>query len=162
VTARPETIEGVLDELDGDPARIAVAMAGRTPEALLKPLEPGGWSARDILGHIRACDRTWGGYMVRILDEDHPSIRGESPRGTIRRTDFLERPFSEQLESFVADRADLIQRLHAAGDEGLARTAAVRFPGRTAADYSVTYFLHRLADHEREHVRYLERVPASS
>ena len=75
------------------PERIAAATAGITDAALLAPLEDGGWSARDVLGHMRACQQTWGGYIGRILDEDHPAFRAESPRSTIRRTDFLTLPF---------------------------------------------------------------------
>ena len=68
-----------LDLLESAPARIEAATSGVPADDLLEPLEPGGWSARDVLGHMRACDHTWGGYIDRILDEDHPSFRAESP-----------------------------------------------------------------------------------
>ena len=80
--------------LSDAPARIAAATADTPGAALHEPIEPGGWSARDILGHMRACNDTWGWYIERILDEDHPSIRGESPRSTINRMDVLTVPFT--------------------------------------------------------------------
>jgi len=67
----------VLDMIESAPARIAAATSGFAADDLIEPLEPGGWSARDVLAHVRACDRTWGGYLVRILDEDRPSFRIE-------------------------------------------------------------------------------------
>ncbi len=77
---------------------------------------------------MRACDHTWGGYIGRILDEDHPSFRAESPRSTIRRTDVLSVPFGVSLEAFTRDRARLVGRLRAADENTLARTASVRCP----------------------------------
>lgn len=135
--------------------------SGIGDDALLEPLEPGGWSARDVLGHIRACDRTWGAYTGRILDEDHPSFRAESPRSTIRETPFLEQPFAESLAAFTGDRGRLLARLRAAetaGGDAFARTAAVRIPGLGIQDRSVRYYVDRLADHEGQHVRQLERA----
>jgi uncharacterized damage-inducible protein DinB len=124
---------------------------------LHEPLEPGGWSARDVLGHIRACDRTWGGYIGRILDEDHPPFRAESPRSTIHRTDFLEQSFATSLAAFTRDRARLMARLRAADVDDFDRTAAVNIPARGIEDRSALYYVDRLADHEDQHVRHVER-----
>jgi hypothetical protein len=125
--------------------------------ALLEPLEPDGWSARDVLAHIRACDHTWGGYIERILDEDHPKFRAESPRSTIHRTDFLEQPFAASLAAFKADRARLLARLRGAGVDGIARTASVKIPARGIEERSAFYYVDRLAGHELEHVRQIQR-----
>lgn len=150
-----------LEVLGSSPERLSAATTGVTADELHEPLEPGGWSARDVLGHIRACDRTWGGYIVRILDEDHPSFRAESPRSTIRETDFLERPFADSLAAFTGDRTRLMARLRAADADALARTAAVKIPGLGIEDRSVRYYVDRLADHEGQHVRQIERALAS-
>ena len=42
------------------PSRIAVLTEGLTPAQLLAPPEPGEWSARDVLAHLRACADMWG------------------------------------------------------------------------------------------------------
>ena len=150
----------VLDMLESAPGRIAAATSDVVADELIEPLEPGGWSARDVLGHVRACDRTWGGYIVRILDEDHPSFRAESPRSTIRRVDFLALPFGASLEGFAGDRARLIARLRAVGAD-LARSASVNLPGRGIEERTAAYYAHRLAEHEGEHVRQIERAMAA-
>ena len=150
-----------LVRLASAPARIAAACARVPADQLLQAIEIGGWSARDVLGHLRACDRTWGGYIERILDEDHPAFRGESPRSTIRRMDVLTVPFGVSLEAFTADRARLVARLRAADATTLARTASVTLPGRGTEERSAAYYADRLADHEDEHVRHIEREMAA-
>ena len=157
------TFEEVLELLDNAPSRIEAATAGVPADELLAQLEPGGWSARDILGHIRACDRTWGGYLERILDENHPTFRAESPRSTIRKTDFLALSFAESLEGFMKDRAALVARIRTAGSDGLARAATVKLPGRGAEERTAFYYADRMAEHEREHVQHIERaMPAAA
>jgi hypothetical protein len=146
-----------LEILETSPARIDAAVVGLSDDALRERLEPGGWSARDILAHIRACDRTWGGYIERILDEDHPSFRAESPRSTIRRTDFLEQPFTASLDAFTRDRARLVTRLRSVDADAFKRTAAVNIPARGIEERSAFYYVDRLAAHEREHVHQIDR-----
>ena len=151
------SLDEVVSMLEAAPSRIQAAMAGRSDAELVEPLEPGGWSARDVLGHVRACDRTWGAYVARILDEDHPSFRAESPRSTIRETDFLAVPFGASLRAFTDERARLVVRLRDAGTDRLARTALVTLPGRGKEERSAFHYAHRLAEHEQEHVLHLER-----
>ena len=151
----------VLDLLESAPVLIAAATAGVPADDLVEPLEPGGWSARDVLGHVRACDRTWGGYIGRILDEEHPSFRAESPRSTIRRFHVLSLPFVVSLKGFTEDRARLMERLRAAEAGTMARTASVTLPGRGTEERTAAYYAHRLAEHEREHVRHLQQAMAA-
>ena len=148
----------VLDILAASPARLASATRAAQGHDLHDPLEPGGWSARDILAHVRACDRTWGAYIERILDEDHPTFRAESPRSTIRRFDFLALPFASSLDGFTTDRGRLMDRLRSVDATELARVATVTLPGRGAEDRTAFYYAHRLAEHEREHVHHIERT----
>ena len=107
---------------------------------------------------MRACNRTWGEYLERILDQHHPTFRAESPRSTIRGTDFLALPFAESLDGFTKDRAALVARIRTAGSEGLARTATVKMPGRGAEERTAFYYADRIADHESEHVQHIERA----
>jgi hypothetical protein len=151
----------VLDILESSPARLAVAAAGRSGDALHLPLEPGGWSARDIVGHLRACQRTWSGYLERILDEDHPSYRYESPRSTIRRTDFLTLSYGASLEGFAADRERLVARLLSIDPADLERTATVKVSGGRVQQHTAFSYAHRMAEHERDHVEHLERALSS-
>ena len=152
------TVDEVVDILGTTPGRLAHATSGATAGSLLEPLEAGGWSARDILGHLRACHMTWAGYVLRILDEDQPSFRAENPRTTIRRTDFLTIPFRGSLAAFSAERASFVARLRSTNEGELARRADVRIPGLGLQPRSAFHYAHRMAEHERQHVRHIERI----
>ena len=165
--AKPRTrhtfsdIAEIVDVLETSPPRVAAAAEGRSDDALHEALEPGGWSARDIIGHLRACQRTWGAYLERILDQDHPTFRYESPRSTIRRTDFLTVPFRDSLERFARDRAPLVARLRTLGPTDLARVATVKVSGGRIQEHTAFSYAHRMAEHELEHVEHLEAILAS-
>jgi uncharacterized damage-inducible protein DinB len=147
--------------LETSPARLTAAAAGKSDDVLQEPLESGGWSARDILGHLRACQRTWGANLERVLDEDHPTFRYQSPRSTIRRTDFLRLTYRESLEGFATDRERLLARLRTLGSRDLDRTASVKVSGGRIQEHTAFSYAHRLAEHERDHVEHLEEALAS-
>lgn len=151
----------VMDILGTSPARLIAVAEGRPDDELHEPLEPGGWSARDILGHLRACQRTWSSYLVRILDEDHPRFRYVSPRSTIRQTDFLTLPYRDSVEGFAVDRERLLARVRTLEPADLDRTASVKVSGGRVQEHTAFSYAHRMAEHEREHVEHLERVMTS-
>jgi hypothetical protein len=148
----------VMGILETSPARLTAVAEGRPDDALHEPLEAGGWSARDILGHLRACQRTWGTYLERILDEDQPTFRYVSPRSTIRQTDFLALPYRVSIAGFSADRARLLARLRTLGSGELDRVASVKVSGGRTQRHTAFSYAARIAEHEREHVEHLESV----
>lgn len=152
----------VLGILESSPRRLLAAAAGRPDHVLHDPLEPGGWSARDILGHLRACQRTWTAYLERILDEDHPTYRYQSPRSTIRRTDFLTLPYRVSLDGFAAERRRLIARLRSVDPADLERTATVKVSVGRVQQHTAFSYAHRMAEHERDHVEHLEGALSST
>ena len=58
------TIEQILTMLAAAPSRLADLTEGLPPAQLLAPPEPGEWSARDVLAHLRACADMWGKYIA--------------------------------------------------------------------------------------------------
>ena len=70
----PRTTEEMIAMLKTAPEYIAAVVAGLEPDLLLAPPAPGEWSARDLLGHLRACSDMWGGYILRILNEDFTAM----------------------------------------------------------------------------------------
>ncbi|MEO8425443.1 MAG: hypothetical protein ABI595_16220, partial [Actinomycetota bacterium] len=58
-------------------------------------------------------------------------------------------------------RARLVERLHAIDADAFTRNALVTIPARGQEDRSAFYYADRLAAHEREHVRQIERGLAS-
>ena len=76
---KPLTIEQNLKVLAATPSRIAELTEGLTAAQLLTPPEPGEWSARDVLAHLRACSDMWGKYITVILREDRPTFKAMNP-----------------------------------------------------------------------------------
>ncbi len=105
---RPLTIEQNLTLLAATPSRIANITKGLTPSQLLIPPEPGEWSARDVLAHLRACSDMWGNYIAVILHEDHPTFKAMPPTTWIKQTNYLEQEFGPSLRAFTTQRAELL------------------------------------------------------
>ncbi|NIT59763.1 MAG: hypothetical protein GWN00_27140, partial [Aliifodinibius sp.] len=85
---RPLTIEQNLTMLADTPSHLADLTAGLSPAQLVTPPEPGEWSARDVLAHLRACADMWGKYIVVILSQDRPTIKAVNPTTWIKKTNY--------------------------------------------------------------------------
>jgi hypothetical protein len=106
--SRSLTIEQVLTLLAEAPPRVAALTAGLAPARLHTTPNHDGWSANDVLAHLRACADVWGNCIVAILAEDTPTLRAVNPRTWIKKTDYRELEFRLSLLSFATQRADLL------------------------------------------------------
>ncbi len=110
---------------------------------------PGDWSAVTILAHLRACSDRWGGACLASLASDRPSIRAIGPRSWVKRTDYAAQPFSA-----------LVAVLEPLPPEAWSRCALVTGAG-PVMERTLTWYALGLADHERQHVRPMERLAAA-
>jgi len=150
------TTEQVLTVLSETPRRIATLTAGLEP-AQLHTTPNDGWSANDVLAHLRACADVWGSCIVAIIAQDTPTLRAVNPRTWIRKTDYLEQEFQPSLHAFTAQRTGLLAVLEPLADEGWSRTVTVTGAGKIL-ERTVLYYARWLAGHERQHVKQLERM----
>lgn len=153
----PRSIEQILSMLTDAPMRLADLSGGLPPAELLAPPEPGEWSARDVLAHLRACADMWGKNMAVILSEDRPTIKAVNPTTWIKKTNYRELEFQPSLQSFTAQRADLLAMLKPLSPEAWTRTAMVTGAGKPRERSVYTYALW-LANHERSHIKQIERI----
>ena len=149
--------ETVLDLLREGPTRIARITAGLTPAALRRSPARGEWSANDVLAHLRSCADVWGGYIQRLIEEDEPKIRAVSPRGWIRRTNYLELEFQPSFRAFQAQRAELLSVLEPLPPHDWSRRAQVTRSGKIVTE-TVCSFAERLAEHEHHHLEQFTRI----
>lgn len=98
---RPLTIDQNLTLLAATPSRIANVTKGLTSSQLLTPPQPGEWSVRDVLAHLRACADMWGKYIVVILTENHPTFKAMNPTTWIKKTDYLAQKFGPSLQPLL-------------------------------------------------------------
>jgi hypothetical protein len=157
---KPLTIEQNLNLLETTPARITELTAGLTPAQLLSPPAPGEWSARDVLAHLRACADMWGRYIVVILDEEHPAFKAVNPTTWIKHTNYRELEFHHSLQSFTAQRAELLAVLKPLPPEAWTRMATVTGAGK-ARQRTVHTYAQWLANHERSHFKQFERIAST-
>ncbi len=153
----PRTIEQILTMLAATPAHLTELTEGLPPAQLLAPPEPGAWSARDVLAHLRACADVWGKYIVAILSEDRPAIKAVNPTTWIKQTDYREQQFKPSLQAFTAQRAELLAVLQPLAADAWSRMATVTGAGKPR-ERTVSTYAQWLANHERSHIKQIERI----
>lgn len=130
MASRSLTIEQVLTLLAETPKRIGALTADLAPAQLHTTPRHDGWSANDVLAHLRACADVWGGCIVTMIAEDTPTLRAVNPRTRIKKTDYLELEFRPSLRSFATQRADLLAVLEPLPHEDWSRAATVTGAGK--------------------------------
>lgn len=150
-------VEQVLEMLARTPKQIARIARGHADRQLHRQPAEDAWSARDIVAHLRACAEVWGRSIDQMIEVDHPTIRYVSPRGWIRKTDYLDQSFRVSLRSFCETRAALLDTLCTLDASGWSRRAT--FTGtRLGRDATVLLYARRIADHEAQHLEQLRRT----
>ena len=154
-TSEPE-IQLTLKALSGTQRQIARIARDCDDRQLHRKPAPHAWSARDIVAHLRACAEVWGRSIDRMLTEDYPTIRYVSPRGWIKKTNYLEQSFHDLLREFSEERGNLLGTLRALDPVGWSRGAT--FTGTTLGRAgTVLSYARRIADHEMHHLDQFRR-----
>lgn len=156
MTSRLLTVEEVLALLPENVRRIVELTAGVSAADRASP-EPGEWSVVEVLAHQRACADMWDGYIVRMVAEDHPTMRAVNPRTWIKKTDYVDLDFESSFQAFAAQRADLLAVLQPLTPDEWSRGATMTGAGRPLEQTVHDYASH-LARHERTHVKQIAAV----
>ncbi|MDB5057160.1 MAG: yfiT 2 [Chloroflexi bacterium] len=151
------TVEQVLTMLPETPPRIATLTAGLAPAQLRATPTDGGWSANEVLAHLRSCADVWGSCIAAMLAQDTPTLRAVDPRTWIKKTDYLELEFLPSLQAFAAQRSELLAVLQPLAPEGWSRAATVTGAGKVL-ERTVLFYAQWLARHERPHLKQIQRI----
>ena len=84
---------------------------------------------------------------------EHATLSYQSPRSELRKTNYVDLPFAENLAAFRSQRASLVDRLEALPAEHWSRGSLIRDRPETVASY-VRY----LTDHETAHCEQIETL----
>jgi hypothetical protein len=153
------TVQQCLDQLRLTPQRLRELTSGVPPELLRRAPGPDEWSANDVLAHLRACSDRWGEAATRILEEDHPRIRGTEPRIWITKTNYLDLEFAPSLRAFVRQRKVLLGVLDSVLPDDWQRTGTLVGAGKHV-DLTAHTYIERLARHERPHIKQVAKTLA--
>jgi hypothetical protein len=156
--ARAESeIHAVLTALSDTPKEIARITRRCSDRQLHRKPEAQAWSAQEIVAHLRACAEVWGRSIERMLAEINPTIRYVSPRGWIKRTDYLQQSFHDSLGAFSYRRVTLVKTLSELDAIDWVRRAT--FTATTLGrEATVLSYARRIADHEAQHLGQLQRT----
>jgi hypothetical protein len=170
--SRVGALREARDEMRRVRAEIAAAVAGKSDGELLAAPADGGWSAAEVLDHIRTAESS----LVRALGKLE---RGEPTRVPARawyyrlpmtpvfwpirlRAPKLVRPRpraeirpAEVCESLAASRRDLFALADRMGEE---RFAAMVFPHFILGRFTGVSWFRFIAKHEGRHLKQLRRV----
>ena len=158
-TAAPEAAEirAVLTALSDTPKQIVRLSRGCSEQQLHRKPEADAWSAREIVAHLRACAEVWGKSIERMLAEEHPTIRYVSPRGWIKKTDYVQQSFRDSLTVLSRGRVTLVEAL--SGLDAIDWSRGATFTATTLGrEASVLSYSKRIADHEAKHLSQLQRT----
>ena len=146
-------IDRYLHLLREAPERIAAATAGVDDDRLHERSAAEPWSVNDILAHVRASADMREKFITDMASGDRATLRYESPRGWIRKTNYLELPFAESFAAFRAHRSAWLAQLETMSAADWERGALIRDRPETIASY-VRY----LTDHETVHCEQIEAL----
>ena len=150
-------IESVLGLLADTPRRIASLSRGIEISKLHFKPDPDSWSANDVLAHLRACADVWGKSIVEFITFDHPRLRYISPRGWIRKTNYLELEFRGSLKAFTDQRRELLKTLKGLAIKDWSRSATI-LAQKKEREETVYNYACRIAEHENKHCGQIEAV----
>jgi hypothetical protein len=148
----PTEIQKVIDLLAETLQRITTATAGLPNENMHIRPEPDEWSVNEVVAHLRCCVDVWGKTIDAMLAQDNPTLRHISPRGWIKKTNYLDLSFQDSFQLFATQRTALLDTLKNLPFEKWSRTATIKRP------YTVFSQLRRMALHESEHCNQIEAI----
>jgi hypothetical protein len=153
----PLTIDQVLIQLAEQPKEIAALTADLPRARLHRSPTRGEWSLNDVLAHLRSCADMWGKYMATIIADDRPTIRAMNPRTWIKHTNYPALEFAPSFRAYAKQRAELLALLRPLPKASWLRSAIVTGAGRPR-ERAVLEYAQWLANHERSHVKQIERT----
>ena len=148
-----DDVERFLRLLREAPIRITAATDGVDAARLHERTADEPWSVNDILAHLRAAADTRERFIARMATGEHATLTYQSPRSELRKTNYVDLSFAENLAAFRAQRASLVDRLESSPMEEWSRGSLIRDRPETVASY-VRY----LTEHETAHCEQIEAL----
>jgi hypothetical protein len=151
--ATRDQIETYLPQLEINPQRIWDATAGCDEAALRRSANGSGWSAVEILTHVRSCADIWTFSIYAMLAEKEPTLALIDPRHWAKAAAYSRTAFVDSLQSYSLQRFELVRLLRTLSFDAWSRSAEIG--GRT---HTIFTQVRRIAKHEDEHCLQIEEI----
>ncbi len=89
----PAEVKMTLHSLSATPNRLKALSRGLDKDQLQFRSDEEPWSCNDNLAHLRACADVWGGSIMAMISQEHPTLRYILPRTWIKKQIILNRIF---------------------------------------------------------------------
>jgi len=142
----------LLEQADGQVARLRERVRSIRPGERHSPLESGGWSAHQILAHMRDVEQQ--AFLPRIrsmLREEEPELPYFDEGAWMEQHYDLDESFDSLLDSFASARRELLDELSSSEPGGWTRGG--RHP--TQGVKTVQWWFEYSVQHTEEHLRQL-------
>jgi hypothetical protein len=149
----PSEIQKYLALLEETPERIAQCIADIDPTQLSLAPGPRGWSALEILAHLRACEDLWSYSIYAMLVEEQPTLPLFDERRWAKVTRYASLDFPTSFQTFKLRRSELVRVLQNLPEPAWTRCAVIE--GR---QHTVFSQVRRMALHEQEHCTQIEAL----
>jgi hypothetical protein len=145
-----------LDVMAHTPRLIEERLKGIDESVLARRPQQGGWSVKEVLGHLGDTEWVYGYRARMMLSHDAPPIEGYDQDVMVRSMDHNERPLSMLLEELRRLRGlnlDLYLRTRGPSWERIGRHSE-------RGDESVDLMVRLLAGHDLRHMEQIDRTLA--
>jgi uncharacterized damage-inducible protein DinB len=140
--------QALLQAFEGQVEALRRAARARDGAAWHQPLEAGGWSAHQVLAHVR--DTEVLAFMPRIermLTENVPQLPNVDAEAWMAGHYDPDEAPEEMIEATAAARREAAARLQQAGTAGWSRTGIHPVRGERTVQWWVEYAVAHVAEH---------------
>ncbi len=137
----------LVDRLAQVPQQLAHTLAGPSATARPSAADAEGWTAVEILAHVRASDDIIAYRIYAILARDNPPLPAYDDRRWVEVARYAALPVQDSLAAFTLKRAELVQMLRHIPPADWARQGTHETEGPLTLRQIVTF----LVEHDEEH-----------
>ena len=151
-----ENLQRVIELLKQGPLRIKKATSIVQTAQLHVRTDEEPWSISDILIHLRACSDVWGETIMKMLTENNPTQRYQSPRGFMKKPKYQNQEFAGALKAYTQERQKLLKVLTKLDEAGWSRPGTYTNVTTRHRNQTVLSLAQRMMDHEQPHLDQIE------
>jgi len=144
----------LVEPLRTMPRSAADAVKGLSDATLRFRPQDGGWSIKEIVGHLRDAAEVYHKRLYMMSTQTDPVLEPYDPDAFARDHNYLDRDIGQLLAEMSAFRAESVRLLTSLVNWNWARTGRHLEDGRL----SIRQIVEIMIDHEAEHVADLARL----
>lgn len=146
--------DDLLARLACTPERVAAVVAGLSETQMRVQAGNEGWSAAEIVAHMRAADDIWTPRILMTLTRDRAPLAAYDERRWAEVLGYAQADIQRSLQAFALRRAELVTALRRATSEEWERVGI----HETRGPLSLLELVNSLLEHEEEHCAQLEAL----